>query len=122
MRFQRLAKRQYRETHQKRTAIVRRQRRELEIDFPLFAAEISERQIPVDEEIDQLRALHEREQREARTVRAKSWVTARARIRAMGVLAGQTVIDYWNRRSKYPANPEALHRLISRFERGQMKP
>ncbi|WP_155835280.1 hypothetical protein [Herbaspirillum sp. RV1423] len=122
MRFQRLAKRQYRETHQKRTAIVRRQRRELETDFPLFAAEISERQLPVDQEIDQLRALHDRQQRETRTARAHGWVTARARIRAMGAPAGRTVLNYWNSRSKYPAHPEALHRLITRFERGQVKP
>lgn len=121
MRFQRHVKRQYRETHQKRTAIVRRQRREVEIDFPLFAVEIAERQIPVDQEIDQLRALHDQQQRAARSARAKAWIAARARISAMTAPTGRAVREYWNRRSTYPANPDALHRLITRFERGQVK-
>ena len=121
MRFQRQEKRPYQATHQKRTAILRRQRREVEIDFPLFAAEIVERQIPVDQELELLRRTHEHNERCTRSARAASWISARARLQSLEAAISRTILEYWNHRSRYPANPDGLHRLITRFERGQIK-
>ena len=121
MRFHRLKRSLFRHTHQRRSAIVRRQRREVEVDFPLFAEEIAERHLPVEAEMAAFERAHDAQQATTRARRAAVWRAARARLMDFPCDLRAQIVHYWNTRSRYPGHPEYLHILISRFEQGRLK-
>lgn len=101
MRFHRFGHVAFNDTARKRAAFLRKQKAEREA-LPLFAAQIAEEQISVDQEMAERDICWERSSAERRQHHADDWRRGRARMRQYPEHIRSALMDYWNRRCPPP--------------------
>jgi hypothetical protein len=119
MGFKKQERHAYEDTHRKRLAALRWQRRERE-RFPLLAAEIAEHQPGIDSIMAARIGLWIEQSKATRTRRAEQWRTARRRIAGMDADSRAAVLAYWNGHRWLPGDPTYLLDMLHMIDRERL--
>lgn len=118
MRFKKLDRYEFQDTRRKRLAYARKLRRELE-RYPLFADELSAKQLPVDDEMmARARRWAEQEIRE-RKRRAADWRRARQKLRGYPGPVKAALKRKWQQ-CDWPADPAYLLSMMHMYDNGRL--
>lgn len=118
MRFNRYGRYEFRDTARKRAAFARKQKAEREA-FPLFADQIAEKQIGVDEEMASRWRNWDRQQAKSRQRLAEKWREARRRLRSYPDDERKALLGYWQR-CTWPGDPTYLLSMLHMYDTGRL--
>lgn len=121
MRFHRFGHVAFNDTARKRVAFLRKQKAEREA-LPLFAAQIAEEQISVDQEMAERDICWERSFADRRQRHADDWRKGRARMRQYPEHIRSALMNYWNRRCPLPADPAYFLTMMHMWDTGRLTP
>lgn len=118
VRFNRYGRFEFRDTPCKRAAFARKQQNERN-SLPLFAEQIAEEQIGVDEEMETRHRQWDRRQALDRAKRAEDWRRARARLRSYPESIRKELLAFWSR-CGYPGDPSYLLTMLHSYDNGRL--
>jgi len=118
MRFKRFGRWAFEDTSRKRSAFERKKRLEREA-LPLFADQIGEEQVSVDDEMEGRREMFARRVSADRAYQAKKWRECRRRVGDYRPDVRAALMSYWQG-CRWPADPSYFLSMLHMYDNGRL--